>query len=926
VPWLLLIPAASAATLTVDATGAGGAYTTIGAAIAAASSGDTLSIRAGTYTGPVDTDGKDLVLQGASASTVFIEGAPDEALNIDQGETVTVRALTLRGSGQGAEVRGATATFDDVTISGNSGIVAGGGIGVFAGADVTLTDCTIESNTVTGSYNGGGLYVDSSTLRMDGVLIDGNTANQGGGVYVFGGDVEATDTTISGNTAATHGGGIRIRSGASLLATRLVVQGNEAAGRGGGVSGVSADTSWTASEVRDNTAGTGGGGLHLDGALVSGSAFDGEISGNTAGGAGAGVFLNNHDLDLAGTLADNIGGASADGIGLYAVGASVSLTDAEVEGHQGVDGAGLYLYAGSSLALVRTTLRANDATGNGGAIYLEGALVAEDSDLEDNTAGAAGGGAWIDGAAVELDGVRFSGNEAGAAGGGGGLLLREGSLTAASTTFDANSAGYGGGVALIGSGVEEHDLRGVTFTGNGASADGGGLFLTDADTVLVAAGLFSANLAGVGGGGASLDDIGTLTLRHTDWLGNSARVGGGLAATGLGGGRTVHNDFAGNAASTAAGARFGAPAGSHPIANSRFYENDGDGLVISGDTAGLLPISNIDASANTGAGVSFGSAPLASIHSSIAAFNGGAGFTADATSASGMTLAWSASHGNGVDWGGSLPALTGTDGNIDDDPEYARLTVDGDPSGDLLLLSSTSPCRDAGDPGRSDPDGTRADMGSYGGPGAADADLDDDGYSLSDGDCDDTDPSAYPGAEETWYDDVDQDCAGGDDWDADADGHRSELHPDGDDCDDTDPAVNPSAADDTTDGVDQDCDGVDGTGGGDDGGGTGGGDDGGGTGGDEAEDADRDGVPAGEDCNDAEPAAFPGNPEDCTDGVDNDCDGFVDDLDADCIPKGGGGCSAVGGGGRDALVGTLLALGMLLSGRRRRRPRPSSGR
>jgi hypothetical protein len=44
-------------------------------------------------------------------------------------------------------------------------------------------------------------------------------------------------------------------------------------------------------------------------------------------------------------------------------------------------------------------------------------------------------------------------------------------------------------------------------------------------------------------------------------------------------------------------------------------------------------------------------------------------------------------------------------------------------------------------------------------------------------------------------------------------------------------------------------------------------------------DDDRDGVPASEDCDDADPDVFPGADERC-DGVDNDCDGEVDEADA----------------------------------------------
>ncbi len=76
-----------------------------------------------------------------------------------------------------------------------------------------------------------------------------------------------------------------------------------------------------------------------------------------------------------------------------------------------------------------------------------------------------------------------------------------------------------------------------------------------------------------------------------------------------------------------------------------------------------------------------------------------------------------------------------------------------------LHLALDSPLIDAGDPAVLDPDGSRSDIGIYGGPGAASWDLDFDGYPVwwhpgpydpavdpGEGwDCDDGDPAVYPG-------------------------------------------------------------------------------------------------------------------------------------------------------------------------------------
>ena|GEM_PF-2812149 len=79
------------------------------------------------------------------------------------------------------------------------------------------------------------------------------------------------------------------------------------------------------------------------------------------------------------------------------------------------------------------------------------------------------------------------------------------------------------------------------------------------------------------------------------------------------------------------------------------------------------------------------------------------------------------------------------------------------------------------------------------------------GFVADGGDCDDTTAAVNPGAQELWYDGVDGDCAGDDDYDADQDGDRS-ADWGGDDCDDQESAVHSSAVEVCDDGLDNDCD------------------------------------------------------------------------------------------------------------------------
>ena len=149
--------------------------------------------------------------------------------------------------------------------------------------------------------------------------------------------------------------------------------------------------------------------------------------------------------------------------------------------------------------------------------------------------------------------------------------------------------------------------------------------------------------------------------------------------------------------------------------------------------------------------------------------------------------------------------------------------------------------------------------------GDSDFDQDGDGFDAEIGggaDCDDTSAAVNPAVEEVWYDGVDANCDGASDYDADGDGADGQAWG-GADCDDADPAMGPDAEEIWYDGVDQDCDGA------------------------SDYDADGDGYPSDEyavgpdaDCDDADPGVNPGAAEIWYDGVDQDCAGD-DDFDQD---------------------------------------------
>ncbi len=230
---------------------------------------------------------------------------------------------------------------------------------------------------------------------------------------------------------------------------------------------------------------------------------------------------------------------------------------------------------------------------------------------------------------------------------------------------------------------------------------------------------------------------------------------------------------------------------------------------------------------------------------------------------------------------------------------------------EIVLCGADAPCAEK--VGRNDDSGAEGDSAgdtSSSETGTTPRDEDEDGFeSEADGgeDCDDADPTVHPGAVEA-CNEIDDNCDGvldegvATEWylDGDGDGFGAgtpvlaceppdDHVADGADCDDGNRFVSPAASD-LCNGVDDDCDAAV----------------------DEDFDLDGDGVPGNApcagtlgleaDCDDARTDVYPGAPETCGDGVDNDCEsgadcgpwGTVDLADAGAVLSGESGRDAAG--------------------------------
>jgi len=195
---------------------------TINGAIGKASSGDTVYVAVGTYTGT----GTEVVLIDRD---VTLSGGWDTDFVVQSGTSTT--------DGQGAR-RGITVN-DGVTASVERFIVQNGDIaqqdgdGVYNSGTLTLNFAHIRNNANTGG--GGGIY-NTGTVTLNGSAVTGNghpTLSCGGGIFNEGGSLTLNNSTVSGNISWTVGcaplGGLANSNGTVVL-NNVTLTGNTGGG------------------------------------------------------------------------------------------------------------------------------------------------------------------------------------------------------------------------------------------------------------------------------------------------------------------------------------------------------------------------------------------------------------------------------------------------------------------------------------------------------------------------------------------------------------------------------------------------------------------------------------------------------------------------------------------------------------------------
>jgi parallel beta-helix repeat protein len=271
-------------------------YSTIQAAIDAASGGDTVLVADGTYTGEgnknLDFKGKAITVQsenGAENCIIDCENggrgfyfhSGEGTISVVSGFTITngtIRAVYSNSCGGGIYCSSSSPTIKNCIIINNSCTMAGGGgpSGIGGGiycysSSPTITNCTISNNTVSGVGGaGGGIYCStSSSPTIKNCIISGNaileggsrSSLSGGGIYCYSSSPTITNCIISSNFVsggcASSGGGIYCSSSSYPTIMNCTISNNTASASqssyGGGIYSDSSSPAITNCILWDNT-------------------------------------------------------------------------------------------------------------------------------------------------------------------------------------------------------------------------------------------------------------------------------------------------------------------------------------------------------------------------------------------------------------------------------------------------------------------------------------------------------------------------------------------------------------------------------------------------------------------------------------------------------------------------------------------------
>ncbi len=522
------------------------------------------------------------------------------------------------------------------------------------GAAATIIDAG-ASGRVLDVNNAPGVGVTVRTLT----LRNGSATGPGGGVRCRSSQLTITSSVIA-NSQASGGGGLSA-SGCALTVTGTRFENNDGNSRLGGGAWVSGSSGQIRTSTFEGNRAEQGGGVAVVGGTLS--LRNSLISNNTAAVRGGGLYLASNADVIRTRVLDNasdwIGG------GVFVFQNAPTISESTISGNTSVnDGGGIYVHQ-SGVRLLDNTIAGNVAQDDGGgARVFESQARLERNVIEDNQSGDGGGGIRLSHLQSALIDNVVRNNSSGNI--GGGIELDNDSSSVRGGLVSGNTASIGGGIAITRAPLNGCLVQGVDVVGNDAD-EGGGLYVAD-NYVPVTMRLLTIE-GNQASRGAGLEvSATTFTLDHAVFDSNTATDAGGAIAHRAGGPCTEEDCPPAN------------PVGSIDFIVA--YRNEAaSGGFLWTDREGLS-IENSIIEGNIGVGVDI----VGDIAAPVWRYNDTRPATFD-----------------------GMEDPTGSRGNISANPRVVA------PAGGDFTLGAGSPARDAADPDLQDANGTRADMGRYGG-------------------------------------------------------------------------------------------------------------------------------------------------------------------------------------------------------------------
>lgn len=466
VPAAVFVPLLATSSLAGDTLIVPDQFWRIQDAIEAASDGDEILVRPGSYFDSLDFLGKAIVVrseQGPEVTTIRATGYSDSVVKFRNGEG---RDSVLEG-------------FELREGSGNCDLFFCYGGGVFCNeSDPTIRNCIIVDNATT--FDGGGLYVRNGGFRLEGTVVRNNRAEwyNGGGIYAVGSSIEVVDCSFEGNYGG--GGGIFLQE-ASAIVTGTSFIANRTDSQGGAIK-----SQGPVLEVRDctfefNISSGAAGAIERRGDIV---VEDSVFAFNECHGDGGAMFLKEGTHAIRGCrFVGNRNHGQGGAVKQESGGLPFELLDSDFLDNEATvsDGGGIRI-AGSQAVIKRCRFERNLAHGGGGVktVGVPGRLVVVDCLFSGNQATyGKGGGLRCDWTEADVVSCRFLGNSTVDTGGG---FHGNGSETSfVNCVVSGNHAYWNGGGLDVHQGANE--VVNCTILDNTAYEGGGGVYADRTTTI-----------------------------------------------------------------------------------------------------------------------------------------------------------------------------------------------------------------------------------------------------------------------------------------------------------------------------------------------------------------------------------------------------------------------------------------------------------